>query len=346
LEITLEKIAEIVGGEVLGDKGFVITGINSLDDAEPSEISFLANRRYAAAIKKTRAGAILISRDDPSFKGVKVLVSSPELSYAKVAAIFAPPLSRHPGVSKEAVIHENSLIGKDVSIYPLVYVGEGAEIGDETTIFPGVFIGERVKIGKRSLIYPNVTILRDCLIGNEVIIHSGTVIGDDGFGFVRDGASSIKIPQTGIVQIDDNVEIGVNNCIDRAALGKTWIKRGVKTDNLVQIAHNVVIGEDSVIVAQAGISGSCHIGREVIIGGQVGIIDHIEIGDKAMIAAQSGIVKSIPPGEVVSGSPAISHRLNLKTSSLTTRLPEFNQRLRDLEKKVEELEKQSEKEQV
>ena len=346
MEITLEKIAEIVGGEVLGDKGFVITGINSLDDAEPSEISFLANRRYAAAIKKTRAGAILISRDDPSFKGVKVLVSSPELSYAKVAAIFAPPLSRHPGVSREAVIHENSLIGKDVSIYPLVYVGEGAEIGDGTTIFPGVFIGERVKIGKRSLIYPNVTILRDCLIGNEVIIHSGTVIGDDGFGFVRDGASSIKIPQTGIVQIDDHVEIGVNNCIDRAALGKTWIKRGVKTDNLVQIAHNVVIGEDSVIVAQAGISGSCHIGREVIIGGQVGIIDHIEIGDRAMIAAQSGIVKSIPPGEVVSGSPAISHRLNLKTSSLTTRLPEFNQRLRDLEKKIEELGKQSEKDEV
>ena len=346
MEITLEKIAEIVGGEVLGDKSFVITGINSLDDAEPSEISFLANRRYAAAIKKTRAGAILISRDDPSFKGVKVLVSSPELSYAKVAAIFAPPLSRHPGVSREAVIHENSLIGKDVSIYPLVYVGEGAEIGDETTIFPGVFIGERVKIGKRSLIYPNVTILRDCLIGNEVIIHSGTVIGDDGFGFVRDGTSSIKIPQTGIVQIDDNVEIGVNNCVDRAALGKTWIKRGVKTDNLVQIAHNVVIGEDSVIVAQAGISGSCHIGREVIIGGQVGIIDHIEIGDRAMIAAQSGIVKSLPPGEVVSGSPAISHRLHLKTSSLTKRLPEFNQRLRDLEKKIEELEKQSEKDEV
>ena len=346
MEITLEKIAEIVGGEVLGDKSFVITGINSLDDAEPSEISFLANRRYAAAIKKTRAGAILISRDDPSFKGVKVLVSSPELSYAKVAAIFAPPLSRHPGVSREAVIHENSLIGKDVSIYPLVYVGEGAEIGDETTIFPGVFIGERVKIGKRSLIYPNVTILRDCLIGNEVIIHSGTVIGDDGFGFVRDGTSSIKIPQTGIVQIDDNVEIGVNNCVDRAALGKTWIKRGVKTDNLVQIAHNVVIGEDSVIVAQAGISGSCHIGREVIIGGQVGIIDHIEIGDRAMIAAQSGIVKSIPPGEVVSGSPAISHRLHLKTSSLTKRLPEFNQRLRDLVKKIEELEKQSEKDEV
>ena len=346
MEITLDKIAEVVEGEVLGDKDFVITGINSLDDAGPSEISFLADRRYSEALKKTRAGAILISRNDPSFKGTQVLVSNPELAYAKVAAIFARPLSRHPGVSKEAVIHENSLIGKDVSIYPLVYVGEGAEIGDGTTIFPGVFIGERVKIGKRSLIYPNVTILRDCLIGNDVIIHSGTVIGDDGFGFARDGAASIKIPQTGIVQIDDNVEIGVNNCIDRAALGKTWIKRGVKTDNLVQIAHNVVIGEDSIIVAQAGISGSCHVGRGVIIGGQVGIIDHVEIGDRVMIAAQSGIVKSIPPGGVVSGTPAFSHRLHLKTTSLTKRLPEFNQRLRGLEKKIKELEKQSEKEQV
>ncbi len=346
MEITLERIAELVGGEVLGDKGLVITGINSLDDAGPSEISFFADRRYREALKKTKAGVILISRDDQSFKGAQVVVSSPELSYAKVAAVFAPPLSRHPGVSQGAVIHENSLIGKGVSIYPLVYVGEGAEIGDETTIFPGVFIGERVKIGKRSLIYPNVTILRDCLIGNDVIIHSGTVIGDDGFGFVRDGSSSVKIPQTGIVQIDDHVEIGANNCIDRAALGKTWIKRGTKTDNLVQVAHNVVIGEDSIIVAQAGISGSCHIGREVIIGGQVGTIDHIEIGDRAMIAPQSGVVKSIPPGKVVSGSPAISHRLQLKVSSLTTRLPEFKQRLRDLEKKMEELEKQLEKDEV
>lgn len=346
MEITLEKIAEVVGGEVLGEKGLVITGINSLDDAGPSEISFFADRRYRKALKKTKAGAILISLDDRSFEGARVVVSNPELSYAKVAAVFAPPLSRHPGASQGAVIHENSLIGKDVSIYPLVYVGEGAEIGDETTIFPGVFIGEGVKIGKRSLIYPNVTILRDCLIGNDVILHSGTVIGDDGFGFVRDGPSSVKIPQTGIVQIDDHVEIGANNCIDRAALGKTWIKRGTKTDNLVQVAHNVVIGEDSIIVAQAGISGSCHIGREVIMGGQVGTIDHIEIGDRAMIAPQAGVMKSIPPGEAVSGSPAISHRLQLKVSSLTTRLPEFKKRLRDLEKKMEKLEKQLNKDEV
>ena len=344
MEITLGKIAEAVGGEVIGDETFAVTGINSLNDADPSEISFFADRRYKESLNKTKAGAILVSQKTPSFKGPQVAVSHVELAYAKVAALFSLPVPRHPGVSQRAVIHEKSVIGQDVSIYPMVYVGEGAEVGDGTTLFPGVFIGERVRIGKRCLIYPNVTILRDCLIGNNVIIHPGTVIGGDGFGFVRDGASSKKIPQIGIVQIDDDVEIGGNNCIDRAALGKTGIKKGTKTDNLVQIAHNVVIGENSIIVAQAGISGSCHIGREVIIGGQVGIIDHIKVGDRAMIGSQSGIAKSIPPGEVVTGSPAIPHRLFLKASTLTARLPEFNQRLRDLEKKMEALEKRSEKE--
>jgi UDP-3-O-[3-hydroxymyristoyl] glucosamine N-acyltransferase len=176
------------------------------------------------------------------FKGPQVLVPNVELAYAKVAALFAPPISRHSGISQEAVVHEQSHIGKDVSIYPLVYVGRGAEIGDGATLFPGVFVGAGVKIGRRCLIYPNVTIMRGCVIGNDVIIHAGSVIGGDGFGFARDGAASIKIPQTGIVQIDDHVEIGASNCIDRAALGKTWIQRGTKTDNLVHIAHNVVIG--------------------------------------------------------------------------------------------------------
>ncbi len=344
MKTTLEKIADAVGGEVIGDERFVITGINSLNDAGPSEISFFADRRYKENLNKTRAGAVLVSHKTPSFKGPQVVVSNTEMAYAKVAAMFSLQVPRHPGISQEAIIHKKSVIGTDVSIYPMVVVGQGAEIGDETTIFPGVFIGERVRIGNRCIIYPNVTILRDCLIGNDVIIHPGSVIGGDGFGFVRDGAVSIKIPQTGKVQIDDHVEIGANNCIDRGALGKTWIKRGTKTDNLVHIAHNVVIGENTIIVAQTGISGSCHIGREVIIGGQVGIVDHIEVGDRAMIGPQSGIAKHIPPGEVVSGSPAIPHRLRLKTATLTARLPELNQRLRHLEKKIEELEKQSGKE--
>ena len=213
-------------------------------------------------------------------------------------------------------------------------------IGDEVILFPGVFIGDRVKIGNRALIYSNVSVLQDCLIGNDVIIHAGTVIGSDGFGFVRDGSKSVKIPQTGIVQIDDQVEIGACNCIDRATIGKTWIKTGVKTDNLVQVGHNVSIGEDTIVVAQVGISGSCNIGREVIIGGQAGITDHIEIGDRAMIGSQSGVAKSVSPGEVVSGSPTMPHRLWLRTSRLITRLPQFNERLRKLEKRMEKLEEE------
>ena len=336
---TVKEIADSVGGEVIGDGQTVITGINSLEEASHGEISFFSDRRYAEYIKKTKASALLVSKGRGLYRGPQVVVSDPALAYVKVAGLFAPSAPRFSGISQKAVIHESSRIGDNVSIYPLVYVGEGAVIGDDVILFPGVFVGERVRVGNKTVVHPNVTIMHDCIIGNEVIIHAGSVIGSDGFGFVRDGSANIKIPQIGIVQIDDRVEIGSNSSIDRAALGKTWIKRGVKTDNLVQIGHNVVIGEDSIVVALAGISGSVHIGREVIVGGQVGISDHLKIGDRAMIGSQSGVAKSIPAGEVVSGTPAMPHRLWLRTRALITQLPLFNNRIRSLEKKVEELEK-------
>jgi UDP-3-O-[3-hydroxymyristoyl] glucosamine N-acyltransferase len=221
----------------------------------------------------------------------------------------------------------------------MVYVGEGVVIGNDVTLFPGVFIGDRVKIGDKTRVYPNVTILHGCIIGKEVIIHAGSVIGSDGFGFVRDGSVNVKIPQIGFVQIDDQVEIGANNTIDRAAMGKTWIKRGVKTDNLVQVAHNVVIGEDTVIVAQTALGGSAQIGKGVIIGGQVAVSDHVKVEDGAMIGSQSGVPKSISKGQIVSGTPAMPHRLWLKTRGLIPRLPQFTERLRSLERKVAGLEK-------
>jgi len=227
-----------------------------------------------------------------------------------------------------------------VSIFPLVHISKGAVIGDHATLYPGVFIGERVRIGEGSIIYPNVSILHGCILGNRVIIHAGTVIGSDGFGFVPTGEARHKIPQIGIVQIDDEVEIGANCTVDRAALGKTWLKRGVKTDNLVQIAHNVVIGENTIIVAQAGISGSTKIGRQVIIGGQVGIADHLEIGDKVMIGSQSGVAKSIASGEVVSGTPTMPHRLWLRISRLIVRLPKLRDRIMQAERRLEALEAQ------
>jgi len=338
LEIPLNEAAEIVAGECVGDEKFVVTGINSLDQAGPSEISFFSDHRYGESLKKTKAGALLVSKINEEFTGPQVLTARVELAYAKIAAFFAVPPSRYPGISTDAVIGRNCRLGEDVSIFPMAYVGEGCEIGDGTTLFPGVVLDQGVKIGKRTILYPNVTVLRDCVIGSDVIVHAGTTIGSDGFGFVRNGSASVKVPQTGIVQIDDHVEIGANNCIDRAAFGKTWIKEGVKTDNLVQIAHNVVIGEHSIIVALTGISGSSRLGRGVLIGGQVGVNDHIEIGDGAMVGPQSGVAKSIPSGGVFSGTPAIPHRAYLKNTAMIARFPQFSERLRDLEKKVRELE--------
>jgi UDP-3-O-[3-hydroxymyristoyl] glucosamine N-acyltransferase len=342
--LSLKEIAGIVGGRVVGDERVKIRGINSLDLAEPGEISFLTHSRFKESLAVTSASAVILQQQTPLFSGPQVIVANPGVSYARLAAVFAPDSPLFPGVSDRSFCHESCSLGQNVSVYPNVYIEEGAVIGEETVLFPGVYIGGGVRIGSRTIVYPNVAILRDCRIGNDVIIHAGTVIGSDGFGFVRDGTQSIKIPQLGIVQIDDRVEIGANNCIDRAAFGKTWIKSGVKTDNLVQIAHNVTIGEDTVIVAQTGISGSVKIGRQVILGGQVGIADHLEVGDRVMIASQSGVARSIPPGQVVSGTPTMPHRLWLKASGLLTRLPEFNTRLRSLEKRMKKLEKQTDEE--
>lgn len=338
MRITLREIAGAIGGEVIGDETVVISGINSLAEACEGQLSHFRDRRYLEALKTTKASAILASERTEAYHGPMLLVPNPALAFARIAALFAAPVARFPGISERAFVHETSRIGQNVSIYPLVYVGRDAVLGDEVTLFPGVFVGDGVHIGEGTVIYPNVTIMQGCLIGKEVIIHAGTVIGSDGFGFVRDGNANVKIPQTGIVQIDDNVEIGANCAVDRAALGKTWIKSGVKTDNLVQIGHNVVIGEDTVVVAQTGISGSVHIGRQVVIGGQVGIRDHLTIGDRAMIGSQSGLTKSVPAGEVVSGTPAMPHRLWLKATRVVERLPELRERLQRLEKKLGELE--------
>jgi len=342
--ISLQEIARLIDGEVIGDEMIRISGINALDAAGPGEISFLTSSRYQDRLSNTLASAVILQEKTALYDGAQVIVADPKRAYPKVASLFAPDIPRFPGVSEQASCHGTCRIGKRVSIYPNVFVGEDAEIGDESILFPGVYVGNRVRIGRKTVLYPNVTVLDDCQIGNEVIIHAGTVIGSDGFGFVQEGGHSMKIPQLGIVHIDDQVEIGANNCIDRAAFGKTWIQRGVKTDNLVQIAHNVIIGEDSIIVAQAGISGSVKIGRQVMLGGQVGVADHLEIGDRVMIASQSGVAKSIEPGQIVSGTPTMPHRLWLRASSLFQHLPEFSRRLRGLEKRLDSIEMRGKKE--
>ncbi len=339
MELSLKKIAQEVGGKVHGDENVIIKGVNALDAAETGEISFFVDRRYKKDLKITNASAVIVSEKNGLFNGPQIVTANAALAFAVVTGFFALSVPKYPGISEQATVHESSSVGQDVSIYPMAYVGKDAEIGDETVLFPGVFIGDRVRVGKGTVLYPNVSVLQDCIIGNNVIIHAGAIIGADGFGYVKDGSKSAKVPQIGIVQIDDDVEIGANACIDRAALGKTWVQRGVKIDNMVQVAHNVVIGEDSMVIAQTGFSGSVSVGREVIIAGQVGLADHVDIGDKAIIGSQSGIAKSVQPGEVLFGSPAMPHRLWLKTSGLIKKLPQFSERLRDLEKKIEKLEK-------
>lgn len=339
MELRVRDIADRLSGVVAGDDQVAISGINSLDKASHGDISFFFDARYKDSLKKSEASALIVSEKVETFKGSQVIVPNPRLAYARLVAIFAPPLNKFPGVSNDAVISGTALLGKNLSIYPTVYVGENAVISDNAILYPGVFIGDNVKIGKGTVLYPNVTVMHDCVLGNEVIIHPGSVVGSDGFGYVQDGSVHVKIPQIGIVVIDDNVEIGSNTTIDRAAMGKTWIQQGVKIDNFVQIAHNVVIGENSIIVAQTGISGSTKIGREVIMSGRVGISDHLNIGDKAILGPGSGVTKSVPPGQIVTGYPAIPHRTWLKSSGIIPRLPQMRDKVRELEKKVEAIEK-------
>ncbi len=338
--LTLRHIADSLGGTVKGDDSVVISGISSLTLAKKGEISFLVDPGLRDKLRVTRASAVIVKTRTDLFVGPQVIVPDPYLAYARVAAMFAPTPPRFEGVSKRAVIGEEVILGAGVSIYPFVYVGRDAVIGDEVILFPGVYIGDGVHIGEGTVVYPNVTILPNCIIGRNVIIHAGSVIGSDGFGYARDGDASVKIPQTGIVEIGDEVEIGANTTIDRASFEKTVIERGVKTDNLVQIGHNVVVGEHTIIVAQAGIAGSTKIGKNVIIGPQAGVIDHLEIGDRVMVVGGSGVAKSIPAGEVVAGFPTMPHRLWLKTRGHIRRLPDYVERLKKLEKRIKELEQQ------
>jgi len=344
LELTLRHIAESIGGTVIGDDQALIRGINSLHLAEKGEISFLADPRLKDQVKGTKASAVIVKELTSLYQGPQLIYPNPYLAYARVATMFAPAIPRFPGLSEKAIIGEGTHVGKDVSIYPFVYVGQEAVLGDRVILFPGVYVGDRVTVGDGSVVYPNVTIMADCIIGKEVIIHAGTVIGSDGFGYAWDGDVSVKIPQTGIVQIEDRVEIGAQNTIDRASLGKTLIQKGVKTDNLVQISHNVVVGENTIIIAQAGIAGSTRVGRNVVIGPQVGVSDHLEIGDRVMVVGGSGVVQSIPAGEVVSGFPTMPHRLWLKTRGHIRRLPKYSERLRELEDRVKELEEELKRE--
>ena len=323
------------GGELAGDPGLKITGAASLAEATPGEISFFSNRKYVGLLRKTRASAIFVPRDFAELvPAAQIRVSNPAKAFEQVVLKLVPkPVKFTPGVHPSAVVDPSAQIGERVSIQPYAVIEAGARIGDDTAIGAGTYIGHEVGIGAACLIYPRVTIRERTRIGSRVIIHSGAVIGADGFGFeVIDGRQE-KIRQLGIVQIDDDVEIGANTTVDRARFGRTWIQQGVKIDNLVQIAHNVVIGKNSIIVAQTGISGSTRVGERVMMGGQVGIIGHIEIADGSMIAAQSGVSKSIQGG-VWFGYPAVPLREAKQQIAWIHRLGKLFARVKEIEKKL------------
>ena len=337
----------MVQGTVVGDDQIEITALAGIEEAQQGELTFLANPKYRAKLHETNASAVIVSPDvDTSTllsnrrSELAILQAvNPYLAFAQILSVFA--VKYHPPVGTHAtcVIGEDVEIGPDCALGPHVTLGNHVRIGARTIIHPGVVIGDHVTIGSDVLLYPNVSILQDVSIGNRVIIHSGSVVGSDGFGFAPTGQGEYyKIPQIGTVVIEDDVEIGANVTIDRAALGETHLHKGVKIDNLVQIAHNVVIGEHSVIVAQVGISGSTRIGKQVTLAGQVGVVGHIQIGDQVMVGAQSGISKSVPEKRMLSGSPAVDHQVWKKSQVALLKLPEALKTIRALEKRIEALE--------
>jgi UDP-3-O-[3-hydroxymyristoyl] glucosamine N-acyltransferase len=306
----------------------------AIHQAGPDEITFVARAKFAKQIEASPAGAFIVSPNLGSVPRPLIITPNPYLAYAKIATVFAPPARRWPGISNQASLGTDCTLGQDVSIAPFVCLGQGVRLGDRVTLGPGVVLGHGVSLGDDTRLYANVTVADNCTLGNRVIVHSGSVIGADGFGFAPDGAAYYKIPQLGTVVIEDDVEIGANCTIDRGALGETRICRGVKIDNLVMVAHNVVVGENTIIVAQVGISGSTQIGRNVILAGQVGIVGHIHIGDGVRIGAKSGIPNSIAAGQVVMGSPAVPHQEYLRIQAVQKKLPQLYDRLKALEKQV------------
>ncbi|HLE16737.1 MAG TPA: UDP-3-O-(3-hydroxymyristoyl)glucosamine N-acyltransferase [Syntrophales bacterium] len=338
----IKEIAFLLDGNVIGDGEAFVEHLRAIDEAGEGDLTFLSNPRYLKSMKTTGASAILVAPGTECAGKNLIVVRDPYVALGKLLNIFYPEEDIHSGISGQAFIDKGAQVSKEATIYPGAAICRGAKIERGVVLYPGVFIGHDALIDEDSVLYPNVCVYRKCLIGKRVILHAGVVVGGDGFGFANPGVDNLKIPQVGIVQIDDDVEIGANSAIDRATLGKTWIKRGVKIDNLVQIAHNVVVGENSVIVSQVGIAGSTKLGKSVIIGGQSGLVGHITIGDNVIIGSKSGVHEDVPSGQTVSGFPHLPHRQWLRVVSCISKLPDMRKILRLLSNKVRKLEEERE----
>jgi UDP-3-O-[3-hydroxymyristoyl] glucosamine N-acyltransferase len=341
MKLTAQEIAEMIGGRVHGDPATPITGVNGIKEARPGDLCFVRDARYAAFLATTQASAVLIASPPPDCPITAIQVGAPDLAFARILHLFATEQAKHPqGRHPTAVVASSVMLGDGVALGPHVVIEEGARIGDRAILYAGVYVGRDCVVGPDTILYPNVTLREGTEIGARCVIHAGAAIGSDGFGFAPMDGKWLKIPQAGRVVIEDDVEIGSNTAIDRATFGITRIGRGTKIDNLVQVGHNVVVGENCAIAGQAGIAGSAIIAEGVRIGAQSGITGHIDIGAGATIAACAGVTKGIAPGAVVSGFPATDHRTETRIKASLRWVPDLIRRVKQLERQIEALEAQ------
>jgi UDP-3-O-[3-hydroxymyristoyl] glucosamine N-acyltransferase len=335
---TLQQLADLVGGKVEGDPHLPLHGLNGIDYAGPDEITFVLDARQLPLPVHCRAGACIVPPGAGPLSIPTIVTPQPSVAAAQIHTfLLATPFAAQ-GIHPSAVIGAGCTIPEAVSVGPLVCLGNGVVLGERVTLHPGAVIGSETVIGDDSVIHAKVVVAERCTIGKRVILHHGAVIGSDGFGFATDGRGQhYKKPQVGTVRIDDDVEIGANACVDRAAFGVTWIKSGARIDNLVMVGHNVVVGENSILVAQAGIAGSTTLGRNVVLGAKVGVAGHLHLGDQVMAAAMSGIHNDQPPGAKVGGAPAFEVKNWGRATAAFSRLPEMAKELRRLRKEVDRL---------
>ena len=348
MEFTAKQIAQFIQGTVEGDENATVNTFAKIEEGVNGAISFLANPKYTHYIYDTKSSVVLVDEtlelEKPVENTTIIRVKNARDCVAKLLQMYSAALNpKKSGIDSLAFISPNAKIGENVYIGAFAYIADGAVIGDGTEVYPHSYIGDNVTLGKDCKIYPNVTIYHGCKLGNNVTIHAGSVIGADGFGFApnAEGTGYDKIPQIGIVTIEDDVEIGANTCIDRSTMGSTYIRKGVKLDNLVQIAHNDEIGENTVMSAQVGIAGSTKVGQWCMFGGQVGIAGHIEIGDKVFLGAQSGVPGKVECGQTLIGTPPMEPRSYFKSQAIFRRLPDMYQQLNELQKQLDDLKKKT-----
>lgn len=343
MEFTAKQIADMIGGRVEGNEQAAVNTFAKIEEGKPGAISFLSNPKYTHFLYDTQSSVVLINEDVELEKPVAatlIRVKNAYESVARLLQLYESMKPRKTGIEPNAYISEKATIGKDVYIGAFACIGDGAVIGDGTQVYPHTVIGDGVTIGEKCTIFPNVTIYQGCKLGNNVTIHAGCVIGADGFGFAPNTEGYDKIPQIGIVVIEDNVEIGANTCIDRSTMGQTVIRKGVKLDNLIQIAHNCEVGENTVMSAQVGLAGSTKIGAWCMVGGQAGFSGHIQVADKTFVGAQAGVIGNTKgDGEQLIGAPAVNPKMYFKARALDAKLPEMYRQIAQLQREIDELKK-------